>query len=158
MHKDLECSSPWFHLGFQLWFIINWVINPKPAPSPPAPKLMRRIQDNVTRTPSSYQCWVDLSFSKGRIGAEDHLQGQSELTATNAPVGRSVHWMGCVFSFGAGWGSSQSISFCCWPLYFFFLFLFLVVFPGPDLTHSYPAHFPTLISIAPTYWHSYPNN
>jgi hypothetical protein len=38
--------------------------------------------------------------------------GQSELTATNAPVGRSVHWMGCVFSFGAGWGSSQSISFC----------------------------------------------
>jgi hypothetical protein len=28
--------------------------------------------------------------------------GQSELTATN---GRSVHWMGCVFSFGAGWGS-----------------------------------------------------
>jgi hypothetical protein len=31
--------------------------------------------------------------------------GQSELTATNAPVGRSVHWMGCVFSFGAGWGS-----------------------------------------------------
>ncbi len=39
--------------------------------------------------------------------------GQSELTATNAPVGRSVHWMGCVFSFGAGWGSSQSISFCC---------------------------------------------
>jgi hypothetical protein len=39
--------------------------------------------------------------------------GQSELTATNAPVGRSVHWMGCVFSFGAGWGSSQSIYFCC---------------------------------------------
>jgi hypothetical protein len=34
-----------------------------------------------------------------------NLQGQSELTATNAPVGRSVHWMGCVFSFGAGWGS-----------------------------------------------------
>jgi hypothetical protein len=32
----------------------------------------------------------------------------------------------------------------------FFLFLFLAVFPGPDLTHSYPAHFPTLISIAPT--------
>jgi hypothetical protein len=48
--------------------------------------------------------------------------GQSESTATNAPVGRSVHWMGCVFSFGAGWGSTQSISFCCWPLYFFFFF------------------------------------
>jgi hypothetical protein len=40
----------------------------------------------------------------------------------------------------------------------FFFFLFLAVFPGPDLTHSYPAHFPTFISIAPTYWHNYPNN
>jgi len=29
-------------------------------------------------------------------------------------------------------------------------FLFLAVFLGPDLTHSYPTHFPTLISIAPT--------
>jgi hypothetical protein len=28
--------------------------------------------------------------------------------------------------------------------------LFLAVFPGPDLTHSYPAHFLTLISITPT--------
>jgi hypothetical protein len=36
--------------------------------------------------------------------------------------------------------------------------LFLAVFLGPDLRHSYPAHFPTIISIAPTYWHSYPNN
>ncbi len=32
----------------------------------------------------------------------------------------------------------------------FFFFLFLAVFPGPDLTHTYPVHFPTLISIAPT--------
>jgi hypothetical protein len=39
-----------------------------------------------------------------------------------------------------------------------FFFLFLAVFPGPDLTHTYPTHFPTLISIAPTYWHNYPNN
>jgi hypothetical protein len=79
--------------------------------------------------------------------------GQSELTATNAPVGRSVHWMGCIFSFGAGWGSSQLISFAAdhYILFFYFLFLFLVVFPGLDLTHSYPAHFPTLKSIAPTY-------
>ncbi len=30
----------------------------------------------------------------------------------------------------------------------FSFFLFLAVFPRPDLTHSYPAHFPTLISIA----------
>jgi len=33
---------------------------------------------------------------------------------------------------------------------FFFLFLFLAVFPRPDLTHSYPAHFLTFINIAPT--------
>jgi len=46
------------------------------------------------------------------LEAEVVEDGQSELTATNAPVGRSVHWMGCVFSFGAEWGSSQSISFC----------------------------------------------
>jgi hypothetical protein len=33
----------------------------------------------------------------------------------------------------------------------FFFFLVLVrFFPGPDLTHSYPAHFLTFISIAPT--------
>jgi hypothetical protein len=35
--------------------------------------------------------------------------------------------------------------------FFFFFFWFLAVFPGPDLTHTYPAHFPTVISIAPTY-------
>jgi hypothetical protein len=60
-------------------------------------------------------CW----FTPALFGAlmdknlkvESH--GQSELTATNAPVGRYVHWMGCVFSFGVEWGSSQSISFCC---------------------------------------------
>ncbi len=34
--------------------------------------------------------------------------------------------------------------------FYFFFFLFLAVFPGPDLTHTYPVHFPTLISIAPT--------
>ncbi len=33
---------------------------------------------------------------------------------------------------------------------FVFFFLFLAVFPRPDLTHSYPTHFPTLVSIAPT--------
>jgi hypothetical protein len=32
----------------------------------------------------------------------------------------------------------------------FFFFLFLAVFPGPDLTYTYPAHFPSLINIAPT--------
>ncbi len=61
---------------------------------------------------------------------------------------RSVHWMGSIFSFGAGWGSSQSISICCRPLCFFVWFLGL--FPGPDLTHSYLAHFFTLVGIATT--------
>ncbi len=36
--------------------------------------------------------------------------GQSELAATNALVAHSIHYMGCVFSFGIKWGSSQSIS------------------------------------------------
>jgi hypothetical protein len=31
---------------------------------------------------------------------------QSELAATNAPVGHSIHWMGYIFSFSAKWGSS----------------------------------------------------
>jgi hypothetical protein len=76
------------------------------------------------------------------------VQGQSEPAATNAPVGRSVHWKGCIFSFGAGWGSSH-----------FFLLLITVLFffcgswpffPGPDLTHTYLAYFFTLIGIATT--------
>ncbi len=75
--------------------------------------------------------------------------GQSKPTTTTAPVGRSVHWMGCIFSFSAGWGSSQSISYCCWPLYFFF-FGSWPFFPGLDLTHSYLAHFFTLIGIVTT--------
>jgi len=41
------------------------------------------------------------------------MDGQSEPAATNAPVGHSVHWMGCVFSFNVKWGSLQSISFRC---------------------------------------------
>jgi hypothetical protein len=59
-----------------------------------------------------------------------HLRGQSEPAATNAPVGHSVHRMGCSFSFDLRWGSLQSIYFRCWLLYFFFLGLFLVVFPS----------------------------
>ncbi len=71
--------------------------------------------------------------------------GQSELTATNAPVGRFVHWMGCVFSFGAGWGSWQSIFFCCWPLYFFFL---VPARFSLDLT----SHIATLFTFLPSYY------
>ncbi len=103
-HEDLENSSPRFHLGFQLWCIINWVINPKPAPPHPAPKLSRRIQDNVTRTPSSsYQCWVVLSFSKGKIGAEDHLQQWSVCDLHSKIRWKKVKT--CQFSSGNGFGS-----------------------------------------------------
>jgi len=31
---------------------------------------------------------------------------QSEQAVINAPVGCSIHWMGCVFSFDVRWGSS----------------------------------------------------
>jgi len=31
---------------------------------------------------------------------------QNEQAVINAPVGRSIHWMGCVFSFDVRWGSS----------------------------------------------------
>ncbi len=75
--------------------------------------------------------------------------GQTEPAATNAPVGRSVHWMGSVFSFGAGRSSSQSIFFPADHCTFFLFFGSWPFFPGPDLTHSYSAHFPTFISIAP---------
>ncbi len=34
--------------------------------------------------------------------------------------------------------------------FFYFFFWFLAVFPGPALTHTYPTHFLTLISIAPS--------
>ncbi len=34
--------------------------------------------------------------------------------------------------------------------FFFLFFLILGRFSGPDLTHTYLVHFPTLISIAPT--------
>ncbi len=60
---------------------------------------------------------------------------QSEPAATNAPVGRSVHWMGCIFSFGARWGLSQPFFLCYWPLYFylFIYFCFAAVSPPPGL-------------------------
>jgi hypothetical protein len=70
-------------------------------------------------------------------------KGQSEPAAINAPAGRFVHGMGCVFSFGAGCDLSQSI-----------LFYFLVLdcfFFEPDLTHNYLTPLPILISAALTF-------
>ncbi len=101
--------------------------------------------------------WLDTAQAKGeweevrnegevQCNSQQQALGQSELTATNAPVGRSIHWMGCVFSFDAGWGSSQSISFCCWPLYFFF-FSFFCSWPFIlDLT----SHIATLLTFLPS--------
>ncbi len=94
-----------------------------------------------------------------------HQNGQSEPAATNAPVGRSVHWMGCSFSFGARWGSSQSISFCCWPLCLFFSFFFGSwpffpwTWPATLLTFLPPKYCTNLgtLFIFP-YWHSFTNN
>jgi len=60
--------------------------------------------------------------------------------------------MGCVFSFCTRWGSSQSFFFLATDHCIFFLFFSLCdhLSCGPDLTHSYPAHFLTLISTTPT--------
>jgi len=75
--------------------------------------------------------------------------GQNEPTVKrNALVGRSVHWMGCVFSFDARWGSSQSISFLCWPLYLFF-----------DSWPFFPWNWPhTLLPCSFSYPHKYYTN
>ncbi len=76
---------------------------------------------------------------------------QNELVATNALVCCSIHWMGCIYSFGTRWGSSQFLFYFCWPLYLvFFVFVLGYFFPGPDFTHSYPTHLPTFINIVPT--------
>ncbi len=72
-------------------------------------KQKNHLKVRTTRRTSSSQtpscCKKHIKEGKGRN--QDFLKGgQSELVATNAPVGRSVHWMGCVFSFDIRWGSS----------------------------------------------------
>jgi hypothetical protein len=77
---------------------------------------------------------------------------QSEPAATNAPVDRSVHWMGCVFSVGARWGSSHSLYFSgtdhC--TFFFFPLVWSRFFPGPDLISTAPTLVPYLLSPSDT--------
>jgi hypothetical protein len=64
----------------------------------------------------------------------------------------STGWAAVPFDFR--WGSSQSISFGFFLLliavFSFWGFVFGWFFLGFDLTHSYPTHLPTLISIVPT--------
>jgi hypothetical protein len=58
--------------------------------------------------------------------------------------------MGYIFSLSIRWGSSQSIFFAT-DHYIIIFGLFLVFFfLRPDLTHSYPTHLPTFISIVLT--------
>ncbi len=76
------------------------------------------------------------------------LGGQSEPAATNAPVGRSVHWMGCIFHSALDGVHLSPFLFAADHCTFFFGSW--PFFPGPDLTHSYLAHFFTFIGIATT--------
>jgi hypothetical protein len=72
------------------------------------------------------------------------LEGQNEAITTNAPVGYTVHWMGCVFSFNIKWGSSQSISFVVDHCMFFGGFV--LGFFSLDLT----SHIATLLTFLPS--------
>jgi len=72
--------------------------------------------------------------------------GQTEPAATNAPVGRFVHWMGCVFSFGAGRSSiTVPFFFLLLTTVLFFFFLVLGRF-SLDLT----SHIATLLTFLPS--------
>ncbi len=65
-------------------------------------------------------------------------QKQSQPTATNAPIGRSVHWMGYVFSFGQmGFIIVPPHFFLLINYVFFFCGCFVAVFPL-DLTSHLP--------------------
>jgi hypothetical protein len=54
--------------------------------------------------------------------------GQSEPAATNAPVGRSIHWMGCIFSFDIGWVHHRPFPFDVDHYFFFFWFVLCCFF------------------------------
>jgi hypothetical protein len=96
-----------------------------------------------------YVCHVEIS--QITVPLATLLAGKSELITTNALIGRSIHWKGCIFSFGAKWGSSLCISFFANHCNFYFLFLVLDCFPfGPDHTHRYLVHFPSLFNFLPS--------
>jgi hypothetical protein len=59
----------------------------------------------------------------------DLFTGQSEPAATNTPVGRSVHWMSCVFlSFDIIWVHHSSFLLAADHYIIIIFGLFLVVF------------------------------
>jgi hypothetical protein len=85
-----------------------------------------QILNATVRTGAKNQISFQLGFYKQvmkPMGLTLQIRGQSEQAAINAPVGRSVHWMGRVFSFGIRWDSSQSISFRCDHCTNFFVFV-----------------------------------
>ncbi len=84
------------------------------------------------------------------MGYQDETEGQSEPAATNALVGRSVHWMGHVFHSTLDGVHHSPFLFVIDHCIFFCLIIGHFSL-GPDLTHSYHAHLPTLISTAPWY-------
>ncbi len=83
--------------------------------------------------------------------AELVVPGQTEPAATNAPVGSSVHWMGCDFSFDVRWVHHSPFLFAADHCSFVFGGFVLSCFsPEPDLKHNNPTHLPMVISTLPT--------
>jgi len=76
--------------------------------------------------------------------------GQSEPTSTNAPIGRSIHQMGYIFHLTLDGVHHSPFLLTIDDCTFFLGFILGCFFPGSNLTHSYPIHLPTLISIVPT--------
>jgi hypothetical protein len=139
---EVICPAVGSTIGQDFWSNLYYTVGSR--------RLVLIICTNVSSTglewPSTHQCTIQkIPF----WDFMDGMKGHSEPAAINAPAGSSVHRMGCVFSFGARCGSSQSISFYCWPLHLVF-FWFLTVFSLDLTSHSYPTDLPILISTPPT--------
>ncbi len=118
-----------------------WVTQHPPVHHPKNPILGFHGRDEGPEWTSSHQCTSWAAF----------IHSASDVVHHNLFLfGRSVHWMGCIYSFRVRCGSLQSISFCCWQLYLVFFFGSWLFSTGPNLTHNYPTHLPTFISTPPT--------
>jgi hypothetical protein len=98
-----------------------------------------------------FHVWVDVTintlrfsrYSKTMAGAHSRNPfynsfttiGQNEPTITNAPIGRSIHWMGYVFSFGKKMGFITIHFFSLLTTALFFWGLFLVIFSMDPTSH-----------------------
>ncbi len=91
---------------------------------------------------------MDLAFSLRWMGARLNQQPPMHQL-----VILSTRWALFYHSTLDGVHHSPSFFVANHCIFFFFFFFFLVLghfSRGPDLTHSYPTHFSTFISIAPT--------